>query len=637
MVIEEATLARDYAAAAANFDKSTALQRFSEITAADKNACDAWVGRISCGDDSQITLFRAWMSRRNLNCLASAAGGDLSVAKLNAKVDVGGPLVDMTVSIRNATHLSVAYAIGLAGSGNYDDALEALEDIPAEDLWNAWGRVVIYACGQRWDRVQDLINEYPYWNDQREPGFRACSQLMRGVACAHLGLAEEALRNLQAAASDSYVPGQVAVARTAAWYGAMALRALGRPEEAATNLSWLQSHYPDPKVEEAIKNPSKRIEVTSRSQIQARTDPWDAASVQAVDSSGRDKLLNEAQALLEKQIGLVSVKAAVEALWAGVEMDVLRRESGKKTNSKTLHLAFTGPPGTGKTTIARVVANIYAGLGLIPTPKLVEVKRKDLVGTHLGQTAPKTDAKIDEAMDGVLFIDEAYTLIQTGLAGGDAFGQEAVDTLLARMENDRDRLIVIIAGYDKEIDRFLAANDGLRSRFKKKISFPSYSLDELVLIAELISQGRDSVLSDGALHELRLAAQGLAATQVEGRSGLDQAGNARYMRNVVEAAEEVRDLRLNIRRRRGEQISDPELELVESSDMVQAIEDVHSLLSKQDDESDGSIVELLEAALRDGELRQLASSDSDPVLEGMVAGLRHAFAIAQQWQAGRLR
>lgn len=153
----------------------------------------------------------------------------------------------------------------------------------------------------------------------------------------------------------------------------------------------------------------------------------------------------------------------------------VRAAKGMKVAQPSKHMIFTGPPGTGKTTIARVVANILAGLGVIAEPKLVETSRKDFVAEYEGQSAVKTAKTIDQALGGVLFIDEAYALVQERDGRTDPFGQEALDTLLARMENDRDRLVVIIAGYSSDIDRLLETNEGLRSRFATRIEFDTYS------------------------------------------------------------------------------------------------------------------------------------------------------------------
>src|SRR5262249_14977801 len=192
-------------------------------------------------------------------------------------------------------------------------------------------------------------------------------------------------------------------------------------------------------------------------------------------------------------------------------------------------------------------------------------------------TAIKTSALIDSAMGGVLFIDEAYTLIQSGLSGGDAFGREAVDTLLARMENDRDRLVVIIAGYDLEIDRFLASNDGLASRFTKRIRFPSYTATELGDIAQLIARSRDSELTSAAHDELVAVCERLCGEEATDQHGnvrkcIDLAGNGRFVRNVVEAAEEELAYRLTEGQEAGLQNIDEEVLMrIELGDMKAAL------------------------------------------------------------------
>ena len=168
-----------------------------------------------------------------------------------------------------------------------------------------------------------------------------------------------------------------------------------------------------------------------------------------------------------------------------------------KVAQQSKHIIFTGPPGTGKTTIARVVANILAGLGVIAEPKLVETSRKDFVAEYEGQSSVKTARTIDRAVGGVLFIDEAYTLVQERDGRADPFGTEALDTLLARMENDRDRLVVIIAGYSADIDRLLESNDGLRSRFSTRVEFDSYSPDEIVEIAKVLGGGQRLIAQRG--------------------------------------------------------------------------------------------------------------------------------------------
>jgi type VII secretion ATPase EccA len=228
-----------------------------------------------------------------------------------------------------------------------------------------------------------------------------------------------------------------------------------------------------------------------------------------------------------------------------------------------------------------VVANVLAGLGVTTEPKLVETSRKDFVAEYEGQSSIKTSRTIDRAVGGVLFIDEAYTLVQDRDGRADPFGTEALDTLLARMENDRDRLVVIIAGYGDDIDRLLESNDGLRSRFSTRVEFDSYVPEEIVEIAKVIAEGNDSSLSEEAAKRVFDAAVLLANSSLGGKPALDIAGNGRYARQLVEAGEQGRDMRL-ARSTDLESLAVHELREINGDDMADAVDAVHIRLNVGD-------------------------------------------------------
>lgn len=184
-------------------------------------------------------------------------------------------------------------------------------------------------------------------------------------------------------------------------------------------------------------------------------------------------------------IGLAGIKHDVKELYDFTRIQKLRKEAGMKNVPVSMHLVFTGNPGTGKTTVARILARLYRKLGVLSKGQLVECDRSGLVAGYVGQTAVKTQKKIEEAMGGVLFIDEAYSLARSGTAGGSDFGQEAIDTLLKAMEDHREDFVVIVAGYTKPMETFIHSNPGLESRFNKFIEFPDYTVDELLEIFDM--------------------------------------------------------------------------------------------------------------------------------------------------------
>lgn len=232
--------------------------------------------------------------------------------------------------------------------------------------------------------------------------------------------------------------------------------------------------------------------------------------------------LNEKLATL---IGLEPVKKSIVSLNNFIKIQQLKKERGLRSTPMSYHCVFTGNPGTGKTTVARIVAEIYKDLGILKKGHLVETDRSGLVAEYIGQTAVKTNKIIDSALDGVLFIDEAYSLSNSS---DNDFGHEAIATLLKRMEDDRNRLIVILAGYTKEMEGFINSNSGLQSRFSRYIEFPDYSADELFEIFKLMLDQNDCYMTPEAESLIK---EHIADCVTHKDKNF---GNARFVRNLVE-------------------------------------------------------------------------------------------------------
>ena len=238
---------------------------------------------------------------------------------------------------------------------------------------------------------------------------------------------------------------------------------------------------------------------------------------------------------LHKLIGLSSVKEEIERLTSFIKIQQVRKEKGLKLSKISYHCIFTGNPGTGKTTVARILAGIYKDLGIIKKGHLIETDRSGLVAEYVGQTAVKTNKIIDSALDGVLFIDEAYSLVQ---GSGNDYGQEAISTLLKRMEDNRERLIVILAGYSEEMKEFIDSNPGLQSRFNRYIDFQDYTSQQLFDIFMMNVKKHDYTINQKAQDKLKQ----LFEEVVENKD--NNFGNARYVRNIFEKTLENQAMRL---------------------------------------------------------------------------------------------
>ncbi|HRS19117.1 MAG TPA: AAA family ATPase [Bacteroidales bacterium] len=262
----------------------------------------------------------------------------------------------------------------------------------------------------------------------------------------------------------------------------------------------------------------------------------------AIGDDFKEEITETVDSILQEMnnlIGMNIVKQDIQRLLNFVKIEAIKKEKGLQTQSIVLHTVFTGPPGTGKTTIARLLGRMYKSIGILPKGHVVEVSRADLVGEYVGQTAPKTNKVIDSALHGVLFIDEAYSLFSKNSSGSD-FGSEVIDTLLKRMEDDRGLFVVILAGYPDEMKMLIDSNPGLQSRFNRYITFSDYSAIELLQIFDVFCSKHGININKDA-HNLLADFFSLAW-----QNKTKNFGNGRFVRNVYESLLQIQSNRIAI-------------------------------------------------------------------------------------------
>lgn len=496
---------------------------FEQAVQHDPSAADAWLGLHATGR-RQVEAVDA-MSRHH-----GSFGALRSKYRtpLKSRFDLG---VYVTFRLETARDLWLAAVARLLHEGRLGEAWQSL-DKAYLDCDETRFAVTRYAfLKQDWPLVLNFSRHIT------DKFLRDESELYVARALAEQHVFHEALNALapipQALERKGRFDGEVAYVRGLAHEG------LGQQDEALRHFQYAFRCFPNlADVATRARAVTVQATETPAQQSSSPAEPAVDASL-SDDSQKRELVLDEAMTTLDGMVGLEAIKRQLRTLTAQLRLAAVRREQGIPATSAPQHFVFAGPPGTGKTTVARVIGKVFAGLGLLEQGHVVEAQRVDLVGQHLGETAVKTSKAIDSALDGVLFIDEAYALSNSGYSGGDAFGDEALQVLLKRAEDDRDRLVVVLAGYPHEITELLGSNPGLASRFTTRVDFPSYSADELAQIAHNLLQDYGDVLDEDAATVL----EGCCKRAVEDDL-VDQLGNGRFARELCRKAAALRDLRL---------------------------------------------------------------------------------------------
>ncbi|KDE97183.1 secretion protein EccA [Mycolicibacterium aromaticivorans JS19b1 = JCM 16368] len=535
----------------AGHNPTVAADMFKKATQLDAGICDAWLARIVAGDDNLEVVQAAWDARESYG---------REIQRLSLRGTAFRPMVSdgvfLKLEITSRDALRAALAVALIREKRYAQAHALLSEADPADPFDAdshlYARGLLHFQTKRWPGVLATFSTDRVW---RLPIYGAAASAMAATALASLGVFEDAFRRAQKAVDSDLLP---AAATIALYTQAMCLRHLDKADDANQLLRRAYSRDAQfAPAREALDDQTIRLLLTSPEAIESRTDPWDpdsAPSKEAAEaakhSAVASKLLAEGDAELNAMLGMEAAKREVKRIRSTTKVNQLRTKAGLPVPVSSRHTLLLGPPGTGKTTVARSLTKQLCGLGVLRRPTVVETRRSKLLGRHMGDAEKNTEATVEGAMGGALFIDEMHNLYETGYSGGDAYGTAILETLLPYLENDRAELVVFGAGYPNAMDRMLTANQGLRRRFPTVIRFESYTPDELWQLTELMASEYKDVLAEGVEATLRPVFERFYVQ--ENRSpdgdvirGTDWLGNAGFVRNIIEKARDHRNNRLD--------------------------------------------------------------------------------------------
>ena len=592
----------DQAMALFETDTPSAQARFREATEIDPSMADAWLGRIAAGDEALSTLQELYAYGARLHRETNRLG-----VRLSASIKAGPYLA---ISVTESSHAGLALASALVDDKQYEKAESLLKDSTLLDTWenHQWQQYVrayLMFATQRWPDVISVAATLLPAQAIIMSAVTAATNALAAHAAAHLGQARVALdwadrvdlraghvsagearrHQLTDTAVTAIDPNEFPlIAADLAYVRGMAHRQLDQEDKAQVWLSraTINGALIEP-AKDALADPNLQLVVTDEETINTRSNRWDVSTErseqdrrEAQNEGLREELLAEGRALLNNQVGLSEVKRAVSEIEDQIEVRALRLAAGLPVTNQTNHMLLVGPPGTGKTTTAEALGKIYAGLGIVRHPEIIEVKRADFCGEHIGASGPRTNALIARSLGRILFMDEFYSLVERHHDGRpDMIGMEAVNQLLVALEVHRFDFCFIGAGYEKEVDEFLTVNPGLAGRFNRKLRFESYAPDELVEIAVRYGAPRATVIEPAAREALNIACKTLRAYLApNGSHGIDVMQNGRFARNVVERAERLRDSRVAAKHRTDKgSVTVEDLETLRTQDIVAAVVD----------------------------------------------------------------